>query len=114
MNRFEKSTPPNANPMGGIRMSSTNEVTILPNATPITTPTAKSTTLPLMMNSLNSLYIGSPLPDHGVSEPKCFTELARGWNAAQHKRLYVSQKRQVNFYSTRLANSPRETLRGKR
>ena len=43
---------------GGIRISSTNDVTILPNATPITTPTARSTTLPLIMNSLNSLYMG--------------------------------------------------------
>ncbi|MNT28403.1 hypothetical protein D3C72_1640890 [compost metagenome] len=36
-------------------MSSTSEVTILPNAPPITTPTARSMTLPLMANSLNSL-----------------------------------------------------------
>jgi hypothetical protein len=30
--RFEKSTLPSATPIGGMRMSSTNDVTILPNA----------------------------------------------------------------------------------
>ena len=39
----------------GVMISSTKEVTILPNAPPITTPTAKSTTLPFTANSLNSL-----------------------------------------------------------
>src|SRR5690606_10525727 len=38
-------------------MSLTNDVTILPNAAPITIPTAMSTTLPRMANSLNSLSI---------------------------------------------------------
>ncbi|MCY1374028.1 hypothetical protein D9M69_613400 [compost metagenome] len=35
-------------------MSSTIDVTILPNAPPMITPTAKSMTLPLTANSLNS------------------------------------------------------------
>ena len=41
--------------MGGIMMSCTMEVTILPNAAPMMTPTARSTTLPFIANSLNSL-----------------------------------------------------------
>src|SRR5580704_6108829 len=57
MNRFEKSTLPITTPMGGIRTSVTSEVTILPNAAPITMPIAKSSTFPRMMNSLNSLNI---------------------------------------------------------
>ncbi|OIQ69633.1 hypothetical protein GALL_487640 [mine drainage metagenome] len=36
-------------------MSFTNEVTMPPNAAPMTTPTARSTTLPRIANSLNSL-----------------------------------------------------------
>jgi hypothetical protein len=39
--------------MGGIITSSTSDETILPNAAPMITPTAKSTTLPRMANSLN-------------------------------------------------------------
>src|SRR5215470_2016837 len=45
---------PRSRPMGGMRMSPTKDVTILPKAAPMTTPTASSTTLPRMMNSLNS------------------------------------------------------------
>ena len=43
------------NPSGGITTSATNDETIFPNAAPMITPTAKSTTLPLTANSLNSL-----------------------------------------------------------
>src|SRR5450759_1868755 len=53
--RFEKSTFPIRRPIGGIRMSLVNDATILPNAAPMMTPTARSSTLPLLMNSLNSL-----------------------------------------------------------
>ena len=42
-------------PINGISTSSTNEVTILPKAPPMITPTAMSITLPFMANSLNSL-----------------------------------------------------------
>ena len=38
----------------GITRSATIALTILPNAPPMTTATARSTTLPLLMNSLNS------------------------------------------------------------
>src|SRR5271169_3238919 len=64
MNRFEKSTAPSANPIGGIKMSVVNEVTIFPNAAPTTKPTARSITLPLIANALNSESIdmvGTPL-----------------------------------------------------
>src|SRR5260370_39697712 len=45
--------------MGGMITSSTNEVTIFPNAAPMITPTARSMTLPLTANSLNSFSIAS-------------------------------------------------------
>src|SRR5271154_2684876 len=61
MNRFEKSTAPSANPIGGMRMSLGNEVTIFPNAAPTTNPTARSTTLPFMTNCLNSENIAMVL-----------------------------------------------------
>src|SRR5436305_15276806 len=41
-------------------MSPTSEVTILPNAAPMITPTARSTTLPFIANSRNSLNIRKP------------------------------------------------------
>ena len=41
-------------PMGGMMMSLTSEVTILPKAPPMMIPTAISMTLPLRANSLNS------------------------------------------------------------
>ena len=43
--------------MGGMMTSPTSDETILPNAAPITTPTARSRTLPRITNSLNSLAI---------------------------------------------------------
>jgi len=52
--RSLKSTPPIASPIGGMMTSTTSEFTILPNAPPITTPMARSTTLPFIANSLNS------------------------------------------------------------
>src|SRR5712692_11811270 len=54
MNRPATSDWPRSRPMGGMRMSPTKDATILPKAAPMTTPTASSTTLPRMMNSLNS------------------------------------------------------------
>src|SRR5512145_902320 len=55
-----KSMPPVSMPMGGMRMSFTSELTILPKAVPMITPTARSMTLPRMANSLNSLNITPP------------------------------------------------------
>src|SRR4249920_3269615 len=53
-NLFEKSRPPVTKPIGGMRISFTSEVMILPNAAPMMTPTARSMALPLTANSLNS------------------------------------------------------------
>src|ERR1035438_1556061 len=52
---------PSNRPIGGIKMSSTNDDTIFPNAAPIATPTARSITLPRIANSLNSLSISFSL-----------------------------------------------------
>src|SRR5574338_652728 len=42
-------------PSSGVRTSATNELITAPNAAPMTTATARSITLPRMMNSRNSL-----------------------------------------------------------
>src|SRR5256885_473089 len=49
-------------------MSSTREVTIRPKAAPIMIPTAMSTTLPRMANSLNSFHISAPPLRQGGTE----------------------------------------------
>jgi LemA protein len=54
MKFFEKSSPPESAPITGMMMSSVSDATILPNAPPMMTPTARSITLPRAMNSLNS------------------------------------------------------------
>src|SRR5277367_1171427 len=46
--------------MIGMMMSLTSELTIAPNAAPMMTPTARSTTLPRIANFLNSSSIGHP------------------------------------------------------
>lgn len=43
--------------ISGVIMSATNEFTTAPNAVPITTPTARSTTFPRKMNCLNPCNI---------------------------------------------------------
>src|SRR5580658_7148401 len=55
--RFEKSTFPRMRPKGGIKMSPTSDVMIFPNDAPMMMPTAMSSTLPRIANSLNSLNI---------------------------------------------------------
>ncbi|MGQ0522595.1 MAG: hypothetical protein ACT4P8_02910 [Betaproteobacteria bacterium] len=57
---MEKSTLPSSSPMGGMMTSLTSESTILPNAAPMMMPTAMSTTLPRMANSLNSFSMKPP------------------------------------------------------
>src|SRR6187200_2143304 len=52
-----KSTPPTSLPITGMIRSSTSADTILPKAAPSTTPTARSSTLPRIANSLNSEII---------------------------------------------------------
>ena len=51
---FVKSYPPINTPIKGIIISFTSEDTIVLKAPPITTPTAKSITLPLLIKVLNS------------------------------------------------------------
>ena len=50
-----KSTFPSTRPMGGMITSATSELVIFPNAAPMITPTARSTTLPRAMNVLKAL-----------------------------------------------------------
>ncbi|MNC97688.1 hypothetical protein D3C83_154230 [compost metagenome] len=52
--KFEKSSPPNMKPSGGLMMSLTSEFTMPEKAAPITTPTARSMALPRMAKVLNS------------------------------------------------------------
>src|SRR5262249_24665958 len=47
--------------MIGMMMSPTSDVTIAPNAAPMMTPTARSTTLPFMANSRNSFSMAAIL-----------------------------------------------------
>src|SRR6185312_16964206 len=60
MKRLEKSTLPRMRPSGGMMMSLTSDVTILPKAAPMMTPMARSTTLPRMANSRNSRSMTNP------------------------------------------------------
>ena len=57
MKMSEKSMPPVINPIGGMMISLTSDVTMLPKAAPMITPTARSNALPFTANSLNSLMI---------------------------------------------------------
>ena len=52
--RSEKFTLPMSHPIGGMMISSTIDVTILPNAVPMMTPTARSTTFHFIAKSRNS------------------------------------------------------------
>src|SRR5437016_10792946 len=63
--------PPVIRPRIGMRRSATNESTMLLNATPMTMPTPRSTTLPLTANSLKSLNIkrSGALEKHDAAEP---------------------------------------------
>jgi hypothetical protein len=81
--RVEKSTLPSARPIGGMMISATSEVTILPNATPIMMPTALSRTFPRIAKALNSFSI-LPLgrnTGRGFSCPTVheISGIRRGW-----------------------------------
>src|SRR6187200_1571907 len=54
-----------------MKMSPTSDVTIAPNAAPMMTPTARSTTLPRMANFLNSSSIALPFSDRGYQVRVC-------------------------------------------
>src|SRR4029077_163757 len=58
-NKLENSTFPSNRPIGGMRISPTNDVMIFPNAAPMIMPTAISRTLPRIANSLNSFNIAA-------------------------------------------------------
>jgi hypothetical protein len=63
MNMLEKSSLPITRPTNGMIRSLTTESTILPNAAPMITPTARSITLPRTAKVLNSEIMpmgGSP------------------------------------------------------
>src|SRR5208283_3178691 len=62
MNQLLKSRPPKARLTTGMMRSLTSESTILPNAPPMITPTARSTTLPLTAKSRNSFMNDMPSP----------------------------------------------------
>src|SRR5436305_14886310 len=96
MNKFEKSTLPKANPIGGMRTSSTNEAMILPKAAPITTATAKSSTLPRITNSLNSFSMSSSL----------FAQLSSSSNYRDKKiqYLFLLSDQVMNLYTKSQVN----------
>src|ERR1700704_5192725 len=80
MNHWLKSRPPKTRLTTGMIKSLTRESTILPNAAPMITPTARSTTLPLTANSRNSLMIDMLPPclcPAGCSSDRRFAGLAR-------------------------------------
>src|SRR3990170_2554583 len=56
---WEKSGTP-TRPRSGVRMSATNELITAAKAMPITNATARSTTLPRMMNSRNPVNMAAP------------------------------------------------------
>ncbi len=67
---MEKSSPPVMAPMMGMMTSPTSELTMAPKAAPpMMTPTARSTTLPFIANSLNSFSMAKSSRDDG-SVPK--------------------------------------------
>src|SRR4030088_1554538 len=80
MNLLTRSMPPVNRLMTGMMRSATRESTIFPNAAPMITPTARSTTLPLTANSRNSFMIDMVPPClrcDGCGSDRRFTRLAR-------------------------------------
>src|SRR3954466_11835117 len=75
--------PPTTRPSGGMITSATSDETILPKAAPITTPTARSTTLPREMKSRNSLtmLMGIPWLEKGEDQRRLGerVDLVRKW-----------------------------------
>src|SRR5690349_14004545 len=94
MKKFEKSTLPMRTPMGGIRTSLTNEVTIFPNAPPMMIPTARSSTFPRIANVLNSFNMVdcSSLPRECESETSGIKQVV--WFASQRRiaQIPVAQR----------------------
>src|SRR5580698_10245355 len=108
-------------PMIGMMISPTSEVTIAPNAAPMTTATARSTTLPFMANSRNSFSIRKPFSStaptglfiawgglvdqagmhHGIAHRH-----ARGLRYRHHRQaqrlIHLAEQRQRIFYRRRI------------
>src|SRR6266404_1105603 len=81
MNQLLKSSPPKTRLMTGMIRSLTSESTSRPKAAPMMTPTARSTTLPLIANSRNSFMIATAIPPQrdvkkGTTLDGCFAGLA--------------------------------------
>lgn len=86
--RLEKSTRPSTNPIGGMMMSFTNDVTIRPNAAPMMMPTAISSTFPRMANSLNSFSMTDFLLHRDSSKLGPIPEYRWRASLANNKRLW--------------------------
>src|SRR5258708_28835742 len=75
----------------GMMTSPTSEVTMLPKAAPMMTPTARSTTLPFIANSRNSFSIRKPFSSTPLTEPfaikpsKGLVDQARMHHGAAHR-----------------------------
>src|ERR1700741_464039 len=101
--------------MGGIRTSSTSDDTTFPNAAPIITPTARSSPLPRIANSLNSFSTGILLT-RGVSvppEPGAAPLAGRGFKLAgiiSERRLALFQNQEA---TQRAANQQDHTRKRK-
>src|SRR5271170_247884 len=63
--------------MIGMMISPTSELTMAPKATPMMTPTARSTTLPFMANSRNSFSICKPFL-FGCADRKAYGSKRKG------------------------------------
>src|SRR3954452_16936186 len=80
-----KSKPPISTPIAGMTMSPTSDDTILPNAVPMMTPTARSTTLPFIAKSRNSRSTLMPsLPGLQVFDFENFEALVARRGAHRH------------------------------
>src|SRR5574337_1840854 len=87
--RLEKSTLPTKRPTGGMRISFTKELTILPKAAPIMIPIAMSRTFPRIANSLNSFIIYAP-PLACARLPRLFL-LPRGYDYHHISHIAVNR-----------------------
>ncbi len=79
---------PRIRPIGGMMMSSTIEETMAVKAAPITIPTAMSSILPFIANSLNSLNIRSSSQQKGQrqsDDSATFMQFIAGNNPALRK-----------------------------
>src|SRR5271170_4883906 len=92
MNQLLKSSPPTTRLTTGMIRSLTSESTILPNAPPMITPTARSTTLPLTAKSRNSLMTDMSPPPRCLRTRALDRRFARFAGADAHDLLDVGNK----------------------